>query len=157
MLLQGSVVQMNLYSVHLDPTYWKDPETFDPTRHLDAEGKIIRTDHLIPFGVGNYLSFDLYGSPALWYSNEIQEKFDKVVQLSMLVSSLICFNWTGKRMCPGESLAKNTFYLFLTSLVKTFEFSAVSDQPMPTLNPRNGFTLGYEAFEAVVKPRDLSC
>ena len=60
-------------------------------------------------------------------------------------------------MCPGESLAKNTFYLFLTSLVKTFEFSAVSDHPMPTLNPRNGFTLGYEAFEAVVKPRDLSC
>nr|QST15065.1 CYP370A3 protein [Diaphanosoma celebensis] len=111
---KGSVVQMNLYSVHLDPVYWDDPEVFDPTRHLDVEGKIIRTDHLIPFGAG-------------------------------------------KRSCPGESLAKNTFYLFLTSLVKKYNFSAVGGQPLPTLNPRNGFTLGYEGFEAVVTLRDLSC
>ena len=45
---------MNIYSVHMDATFWKDPEVFRPERHLDNDGRIIRNDHLIPFGVGKF-------------------------------------------------------------------------------------------------------
>nr|QSD59127.1 CYP370A15 [Diaphanosoma celebensis]QST15067.1 CYP370A5 protein [Diaphanosoma celebensis] len=107
---KGSIVSINIHSVHNEVAYWKDPHVFRPERHLDARGKVIRTDHFLPFGAG-------------------------------------------KRLCIGESLAKNTFYLFVTALVKTLRFSAVPGQPLPTLNPRNGFTLGYEGFLAVTHRR----
>lgn len=43
---------MNIYSVHMDKAYWSDPDVFRPERHLDAEGKLVKTDHFIPFGTG---------------------------------------------------------------------------------------------------------
>ena len=59
----------------------------------------------------------------------------------------------GSRNCLGESLARNSFYLFTTSLIKSFTFSPAPGQPLPSLEPINGFTLGYKGFEAVVSPR----
>ncbi|KAI8496932.1 cytochrome P450 2 sub U member 1 [Branchiostoma belcheri] len=35
---KGTQVVLNLYSVHMDPAYWPDPDRFDPGRFLDAEG-----------------------------------------------------------------------------------------------------------------------
>ncbi len=35
-----------------DPTVWEEPETIKPERFLDADGKYIRQDGLIPFGLG---------------------------------------------------------------------------------------------------------
>jgi cytochrome P450 len=108
---KGSFVSVNLHSIHLDGTFWKDPLVFRPERHLNEQGKIIKTDHFIPFGVG-------------------------------------------KRMCLGESLAKNAYFLFTASLIKTFRFDKVPNQPLPTLDPINGFTLGYDGFSAMVTPRN---
>ena len=52
-LQQGSIVVMNLYSVHLDGSYWSEPEVFKPERHLSSDGTaVVKTDHLIPFGAG---------------------------------------------------------------------------------------------------------
>lgn len=55
-------------------------------------------------------------------------------------------------MCLGESLARNTYFLFTTSLLKSFIFQAVPDLPLPTLEPRLGFTLGYQGFQVSLKP-----
>lgn len=63
------------------------------------------------------------------------------------------FTTLGKRACLGEPLARNTYFLFMTSLLKTFEFRPVPDRPLPTLKPKNGLTLGYDGFEAIVTPR----
>nr|WDY85991.1 cytochrome P450 18A1 [Pagiophloeus tsushimanus] len=41
-----------LHAVHMDPTLWKEPETFDPSRFIDREGKIHRPEYFLPFGVG---------------------------------------------------------------------------------------------------------
>jgi cytochrome P450 len=41
----------NLYAIHMDPTLWKDPDTFDPTRFL-KDGKIFKPDYFLPFSVG---------------------------------------------------------------------------------------------------------
>nr|QST15064.1 CYP370A2 protein [Diaphanosoma celebensis] len=107
---KGSMVLVNLHSVHNDDTVWKDPHLFRPERHLNSEGQIVKSEHFYPFGIG-------------------------------------------KRTCLGEPVARNSFYLFVTSLIKSFTFSAVPGRPLPTLEPRNGFTLGYKGFEAVVASR----
>lgn len=63
--------------------------------------------------------------------------------------------FSGKRVCLGEPLARNTFFLFMAVLLKTFEFQPVPNSPLPTLKPKNGLALGYEGFEAVIIPRSL--
>jgi len=42
----------NLWGVHNDPDTWKDPEKFDPYRHIDQNGKFIASNKIIPFSVG---------------------------------------------------------------------------------------------------------
>ncbi|XP_054289481.1 methyl farnesoate epoxidase-like [Macrosteles quadrilineatus] len=43
---------VSLYSVHMDPDHWGDPQNFRPERFLDAEGNVKPDDWLIPFGLG---------------------------------------------------------------------------------------------------------
>ncbi|XP_032795655.1 methyl farnesoate epoxidase [Daphnia magna] len=61
---------------------------------------------------------------------------------------------TGKRMCLGEALARNTVFLFMACLVKKFEFKPVPGEPLPTLEPIIGIVLGPKPFRAVAIPRD---
>ncbi|XP_028832552.1 cytochrome P450 2U1 [Denticeps clupeoides] len=49
---KGTVIIPNLWSVHRDPTVWDNPDDFNPTRFLDEEGKLLRNEHFIPFGIG---------------------------------------------------------------------------------------------------------
>ncbi|XP_029018465.1 cytochrome P450 2U1 [Betta splendens] len=49
---KGTVILPNLWSVHRDPTVWEDPDIFNPSRFLDAEGKLLRRECFIPFGIG---------------------------------------------------------------------------------------------------------
>lgn len=61
----------------------------------------------------------------------------------------------GRRNCLGESLAKNTYFLFTTAILKTFALERVRNEPLPTLDPIDGFTLGYKGFKAVLRERSL--
>ncbi|KAI8489154.1 cytochrome P450 2 sub U member 1 [Branchiostoma belcheri] len=46
-------VLMNLFSLHMDPAYWPDPDRFDPGRFLDAEGNVInKPESFMPFSGG---------------------------------------------------------------------------------------------------------
>ena len=47
-----TMVQVNLYSVMMDPEYWGDPQTFRPERFLNPDGTIRKDERLIPFGKG---------------------------------------------------------------------------------------------------------
>lgn len=50
---KGSFVLSNIWSVHNDEDYWKDPGVFRPERFLDeTETKVIRHDYYIPFSLG---------------------------------------------------------------------------------------------------------
>lgn len=50
---QGTIVLTSLYSVHMDCSYWKDPDNFRPERFIDDEGKVFSPElHFIPFGNG---------------------------------------------------------------------------------------------------------
>ncbi|XP_039271844.2 cytochrome P450 2E1-like isoform X1 [Styela clava] len=51
---KGVVIYPNLWSVHHDPKYWgPDVEAFRPDRHLDKNGKFVKSDHVIPFSIGD--------------------------------------------------------------------------------------------------------
>ncbi|XP_069696212.1 methyl farnesoate epoxidase-like [Periplaneta americana] len=43
---------LSLYSLFQDKEHWGDPETFRPERFLDADGKFVRDDWMIPFSQG---------------------------------------------------------------------------------------------------------
>ncbi|XP_061685177.1 cytochrome P450 2U1 isoform X1 [Syngnathoides biaculeatus] len=49
---QGTVLLPNLWSVHRDPAVWEQPDTFRPERFLDDEGKLVRKECFMPFGIG---------------------------------------------------------------------------------------------------------
>ncbi|KAI8516889.1 cytochrome P450 2 sub U member 1 [Branchiostoma belcheri] len=50
---KGAQVLLNLYSLHMDPAYWPDPDRFDPGRFLDAEGNVInKPESFMPFSGG---------------------------------------------------------------------------------------------------------
>eukprot|EP00058_Branchiostoma_floridae_P003704 XP_002589192.1 hypothetical protein BRAFLDRAFT_74651 [Branchiostoma floridae] len=49
----GTFIIPNLWSLHVDPKYWPDPERFDPTRFLDSDGHLAQgTESFLPFSTG---------------------------------------------------------------------------------------------------------
>ncbi|GFT19233.1 cytochrome P450 2J6 [Nephila pilipes] len=54
-------VMANIYALHNDPKYWKDPETFKPERFLHEDGSSImrRLDSYAPFSVGSIFRIQL--------------------------------------------------------------------------------------------------
>lgn len=59
-------------------------------------------------------------------------------------------------MCLGEPLARNTVFLFVATLVKTFEFKPVPGEPLPSLEPIAGLTLSPQPYKAVVTLRSTT-
>ena len=50
---KGTVIMGNIYAVHRDPDIFENPSEFRPERFLSDDGtKVLRSDFLIPFGVG---------------------------------------------------------------------------------------------------------
>lgn len=52
---KGTIVLPSLYSIHMDPKYWKDPLAFRPERFLDNNKRIAADEKFFaPFGYGVY-------------------------------------------------------------------------------------------------------
>ncbi|OQV17434.1 Cytochrome P450 18a1 [Hypsibius exemplaris] len=49
---KGTLIAANLFSIHRDPRWWKNPEQFDPTRFLDENSHLIRQEAFVPFLIG---------------------------------------------------------------------------------------------------------
>ncbi|XP_064651092.1 cytochrome P450 2B5-like isoform X2 [Lineus longissimus] len=49
---KGTLVLVNLHSVHNEREYWGDPDVFRPGRFLDEEGKFNRKERNLSFGAG---------------------------------------------------------------------------------------------------------
>ena len=42
----------NIWAVHNNRCFWKNPEIFDPERFLDEQGNFVNSKHVIPFSIG---------------------------------------------------------------------------------------------------------
>lgn len=49
---QDTILFISLWSLFQDREHWGDPEQFRPERFLDADGKFVRDEWMIPFGTG---------------------------------------------------------------------------------------------------------
>jgi long-chain fatty acid omega-monooxygenase len=49
---KGTLISANLFSIHRDARWWKNPEKFDPNRFLDENMKLTRPDGFMPFSTG---------------------------------------------------------------------------------------------------------
>ena len=50
---KDTVVMVNLRYVHLDPKCWENPNSFNPHRHIDADGQLItNSGNFLPFSAG---------------------------------------------------------------------------------------------------------
>ena len=50
--ITGQLIILNLNSILHDKEIWKDPENFRPERHLDQDGKLLKNETFLPFGLG---------------------------------------------------------------------------------------------------------
>lgn len=55
---KDTTVLMSTGDMHVDPVLWKDPLVFKPERFLDQDGKVVQTDHLYPFGLGEFFKYN---------------------------------------------------------------------------------------------------
>ncbi|GAB6030775.1 hypothetical protein CHUAL_007623 [Chamberlinius hualienensis] len=49
---KDTMIIPNLWAVHNDPNIWGDPETFRPERFIGSDGKLVKTEYVIPFSLG---------------------------------------------------------------------------------------------------------
>ena len=45
-------VLVNLYSAHMDPDDWHQPQQFRPERFLDQSGHVVDRDRVVAFSLG---------------------------------------------------------------------------------------------------------
>ena len=68
----------NLWAVHNNPDYWPEPGKFIPERHLDENGKFVKSNKVIPFLIGsrNCLGKNLARSVVFLFVVSILQKFE---------------------------------------------------------------------------------
>ncbi|CAK5012628.1 unnamed protein product [Meloidogyne enterolobii] len=52
LLRKGQPIVAQISVVLVDPNIFSDPKSFRPERFLDENGNLLKSDHLIPFGLG---------------------------------------------------------------------------------------------------------
>ena len=59
----------------------------------------------------------------------------------------------GRRVCLGEALAKDQFFLFLATIFQRFEIRLDPERPTPSLEPQNTFILKPQEFHVAMHDR----
>ena len=122
---------------------------------MSVEGYDIPKDSLIMTNLWGFMKDPKYWEDPLSFRPErLLEKTDagwKVVKRERFVPYGI-----GRRICMGESLARDTLFIFVTTLLKSLKFENPDNHPSP--DPDNfsqGFTLIPHPFHVKIVSRNL--
>lgn len=103
---------------------WKDPDQFIPERLLDENGKLcLKKDRSLPFGAGNNRTGHCRRRPYLLTRNN----------LISILNSLSIHRFQGKRLCAGETFARNSMFLLVTAIMQNFVIKAPEGKPLPRI------------------------
>ncbi|KAJ8047660.1 Cytochrome P450 2U1 [Holothuria leucospilota] len=99
--------------------------------------------------------WSIHHDPEEWKDPEkfLPERFLDSDQKVFSPNSLVPFS-LGRRVCPGETLAKMELFLFLTSLVQRYRFYVPDGMKLPSLDGESGFTLSPEPYEVCAEQRN---
>jgi len=61
----------------------------------------------------------------------------------------------GSRICFGESLARNSIFIYFTTFLQNFEFHKVPNTPDPSIVPKLNVIMGPYPYDVLVKPRKI--
>lgn len=116
---KGTTVFANLYSCHMDENLWSNPETFDPTRFLDANGKYVKPKEFLPFGVGRRMCLGevMAKSEVFLFITSLIHVFD----LELPQTNQPTFNATFGVASVPEAYQVNNFLLFHFFLTHDYE------------------------------------
>ncbi|KAE8399518.1 cytochrome P450 [Aspergillus pseudonomiae] len=115
---QGTIMLGNSWAINMNPTYYPNPDQFNPLRFLDID------PHLLPYLPKEYIS-------------SVKQEKGSAHPRKIGHSS---FGW-GRRICPGADLATNTLLITLSRLLWCFDIRPIPGHVYDTLDYTNGFNV----------------
>lgn len=112
----------------------------------------------ITYPKGTFVSINIYhihhsekiwGDPENFRPERFLSQDGKIYKKS---ENVVSFS-VGKRQCLGETLARDSLFLFTTNLFQAFKVTCVPNQPQPTLEPAIGFALNAEEYSVIFNNR----
>ncbi|CAG0879149.1 unnamed protein product [Darwinula stevensoni] len=146
---KGTSFLANVWSCHMDPKFWPDPEKFDPGRFLNPDGSV-KTK------VPSFLPFLLGKRQCLGESLALMELF---LFLAIFMQKFTFRTTTGHphpkaRQCLGESLALMELFLFLAIFMQKFTFRTTTGRPHPKAEAVGGLIVNPpKPFQFLVEER----
>lgn len=112
----------------------------------------------VTYPKGTFVAINIYHihhSEKIWGDPENfrPERFLSADEKTFKKSENVVSFSVGKRQCLGETLARDSLFLFMTNLLQTFMVICVPNQPQPTLEPAIGFALNAEEYSVIFKNR----
>lgn len=123
-----------LWSIHLNSSYWSNPEVFKPDRFIAENGSLTKPDAFLPFQSGKF-----------------QFVFYYVSNIFNIVKCIHLFD-LGKRMCIGDEFARMIIFLFSACILQKFSLSALPNS-MIDLEGQCGITLVPKSQPIVFEKR----
>jgi cytochrome P450 len=65
------------------------------------------------------------------------------------------FFFAGKRVCPGESFARNELFLYVCGLLQAFRFELDPNFPKPSLDPMKAAVLRQHEAKLILRQRKI--
>lgn len=112
----------------------------------------------ITYPKGTHVGFNIYHihhSKKIWGDPENfrPERFLSADEKTFKKSENVVAFSIGKRQCLGETLARDSLFLFMTNLFQKFKVSCDPDKPKPTLEPMSAFAMSPREYSVTFTNR----
>ncbi|CAL8126612.1 unnamed protein product [Orchesella dallaii] len=92
----------------------------------------------------------IWGDPANFRPERFLTADEKTYKKN---DNLLAFQ-VGRRQCVGETLARDSFFLFLTNIFQRFSINLDPNVPEPSIEAKVGFVLSPESYSIILKDRN---